>query len=116
MMRRSCSSISRPAGRPERGSVRLSRSERRMARELLQEGEFVEVYVDTPLEVCEARDPKGLYKKARAGQIPDFTGISAPYEEPSRPEITLDTSKLSVEESVKKLLAYLEERGRIRLA
>lgn len=90
------------------------RADRDQVRTLFQDGEFVEVHVKCPLGVCEERDPKGLYKKARAGQIPEFTGISAPYEEPSNPEITLDTSELSVEDSVRRLLAYLEERGRIR--
>lgn len=65
------------------------RSERRMARALLEEGEFLEIFVDTPLEVCEARDPKGLYKKARAGQLPNFTGIGSPYEPPENPELRL---------------------------
>ncbi|MDH4099743.1 MAG: adenylyl-sulfate kinase [Nitrospirota bacterium] len=92
------------------------RADREQVRALFAYGEFVEVHVKCPLDVCEGRDPKGLYKKARAGQIPEFTGISAPYEEPASPEVTLDTSELSVEDSVKKLLAYLEEKGRIRLA
>lgn len=92
------------------------RADREQVRALFTDGEFIEVYVKCPLDVCEGRDPKGLYKKARAGQIPDFTGISAPYEEPSNPEITLDTSELSVEDSVRKLLAHLEEKGRIRFA
>ena len=69
------------------------RSERRMARELLQDGEFIEVFVDTPLEVCEARDPKGLYRKARAGLISNFTGIDSLYEAPEKPELKLDTGK-----------------------
>lgn len=63
------------------------------------------------MATCEGRDPKGLYKKARAGQIPEFTGISAPYEEPEAPEIVLDTAKQSVEESVAALIAYLEGKG-----
>src|SRR5262249_57693368 len=73
------------------------RSERRMARELFQEGEFVEVYVGTPLEVCESRDPKGLYRKARAGLISHFTGIDSDYEVPERAELTLNTSKTAPE-------------------
>lgn len=69
------------------------RSERRMARALLEEGEFLEIFVDTPLEVCEARDPKGLYKKARAGQLPNFTGIGSPYEPPENPELRLPVAR-----------------------
>lgn len=80
-------------------------------RALVEEGEFVEVFVDAPLAVCEERDVKGLYKKARAGIIKGFTGIDDPYEAPLNPEITIDTSKLSLEESVDVLIAYLEKRG-----
>ncbi len=72
---------------------------------------FVEVYVRCDLEVCETRDPKGLYKKARAGLIPEFTGISAPYEAPENPELVVDTSRESLEESATRVIAYLEERG-----
>jgi adenylyl-sulfate kinase len=72
---------------------------------------FVEVFVDAPLEVVEARDPKGLYKKARAGIIKNFTGISDPYEPPETPEIAVHTGRESVEESGAKILAYLEKRG-----
>ena len=81
------------------------------ARALFGQGDFVEVHVSTSLEVCETRDPKGLYRKARAGQIPEFTGISAPYEAPERPELVLDTGVLSVEESVASLIRYLEGKG-----
>lgn len=87
------------------------RSERQMARELIGQGEFVEIFVDTPLEVCEARDPKGLYRKARMGQIPNFTGISSAYEAPENPEIRLETSSQTVEESVEQLIAYLNGSG-----
>ncbi|HLA51561.1 MAG TPA: adenylyl-sulfate kinase, partial [Thermodesulfobacteriota bacterium] len=73
-----------------------------------------EVYVKCPLDVCEQRDTKGLYKKARSGEVKEFTGISAPYEEPLNPEITIDTSKLSVEESTKAILSYLEEKGYVK--
>ncbi len=73
--------------------------------------DFIEVYVQVPLEVAEERDPKGLYKKARAGEIKGFTGIDDPYEEPSKAEIVLPTHELSVEESVLKLLEELESRG-----
>ena len=87
------------------------RADRDAARAIFGEGDFVEVFVSTSLETCEARDPKGLYKKARAGQIPEFTGISAPYEAPERPELVLDTGKLAVPESVAALLRYLEGKG-----
>jgi adenylylsulfate kinase len=72
---------------------------------------FIEIYVKCPLEVCEQRDPKGLYKKARAGQIPEFTGISAPYEEPLQPELVIDTAELNLDESAAKVIQYLEDRG-----
>jgi len=87
------------------------REDRERARSLLKEGEFIEVYVKCPLEVLIKRDPKGLYKKALAGEIKEFTGISAPYEEPEDPEIILETDKETVEESVEKILNYLKERG-----
>jgi adenylylsulfate kinase len=87
------------------------RADRDAARAIFGEGDFVEVFVSTSLETCEARDPKGLYKKARAGQIPEFTGISAPYEAPERPELVLDTGKLAVPESVAALIRYLEGKG-----
>ncbi|MCJ1259898.1 Adenylyl-sulfate kinase [Lignoscripta atroalba] len=72
---------------------------------------FIEVFIDIPLSVAEERDPKGLYKKARAGQIPDFTGISAPYEEPEEPEIRIRSDLCSVEEAVVKIVDYLEGKG-----
>jgi adenylylsulfate kinase len=72
---------------------------------------FVEVHVAAPVEVCETRDPKGLYQKARAGQIPEFTGISAPYEAPLRPELTLDTAELSREQAAAALIDCLKQRG-----
>lgn len=90
------------------------RRDRENARKLQKDGEFIEVYVKCPLDVCEQRDTKGLYKKARAGEVKEFTGISAPYEEPLNPEITIDTSKLSVEESTKAILSYLEEKGYVK--
>ena len=86
------------------------RADRDKAR-AINDGSFVEVYVQCDLAVCEERDPKGLYKKARAGQIPEFTGISAPYEAPENPELVVDTGKETLEESVAKVLAYLEQRG-----
>ena len=72
---------------------------------------FVEVWIDIPVEEAEKRDPKGLYKKAREGKIPEFTGISAPYEEPLKPEIHIRSDKTSVEDSVKQIVGYLEEKG-----
>ncbi len=90
------------------------REDRRNVRKLLGHGEFIEIYVKCSLEVCEARDTKGLYKKARAGEVKDFTGISAPYEEPLNSELTVDSSKLSVEESTRVILNYLEEKGYVK--
>jgi bifunctional enzyme CysN/CysC len=87
------------------------RAERQMARSIVEEGEFIEVFVDTPLEVAEARDVKGLYKKARAGEIENFTGISSPYEEPRAAEIVIDTTKASAEEAADRIVAWLDERG-----
>ncbi|NNC54547.1 MAG: adenylyl-sulfate kinase, partial [Pseudomonadales bacterium] len=72
---------------------------------------FIEIYVDVPLEVAESRDPKGLYKKARAGEIKNFTGIDDPYEAPSNPEIVLNSAELSLQEEVDTLVKLLEERG-----
>ena len=85
--------------------------DRDAVRELAEEGEFVEVFVDAPLEVCEERDVKGLYKKAREGIIKGFTGIDDPYEAPLNPEITIDTSKLSLDEGVNVVFDYLEKKG-----
>ena len=85
--------------------------ERDSVRNLIEEDEFIEVFVDTPLEVCEQRDPKGLYKKAREGEIPNFTGISSPYEAPSKAEIHIQTDKMSLNESVTKIINYLESKG-----
>jgi adenylylsulfate kinase len=89
------------------------RADRDLARGLMGDGEFVEVFVDCPVEVCEQRDPKGLYKKARAGQIPEFTGISAPYETPTSPEITVNTAAQSESESLEVILSFLERNGYI---
>ena len=80
------------------------KSERKMARELVESEEFIEIYVDTPIEECEKRDPKGLYKKARQGKIPNFTGIDSIYEKPTNPELEIDTSKVSLSKAVKKIL------------
>ena len=87
------------------------RADRDQARELIAEGRFVEVFVDCPLEVCEERDTKGLYKKARAGEIKEFTGISAPYEPPFDPEVTVNTAELSIEESAHAVVASLVKTG-----
>ena len=85
--------------------------ERDAVRALVQENEFVEVFVDTPLEVCESRDPKGLYKKARKGEIPSFTGISSPYEAPTKPEIHIVNDNVSIEDVTEQIIDYLEEKG-----
>ena len=85
------------------------RAERRLARELLGEGEFVEVFVDTPLSVAESRDVKGLYKKARAGQLKNFTGIDSPYEPPEHPEVHVDTTKITPDQAAEMLADLLEE-------
>ena len=86
------------------------RAGRDTAREILPEGTFIEVHVDTPLDVCESRDPKGLYQKARAGVIPNFTGISAPYEAPENPEICLKTAGRSIDECAGEVINYLTEQ------
>jgi len=83
------------------------RDDRDMARSILGGDEFVEVFVSCPLEICEARDVKGLYKKARAGEIPDFTGISSPFEEPLKPEITVRTNELNIEEASDIITDYI---------
>jgi len=77
------------------------KSDRAMVRSLVEADEFVEVFVDCPIEICEQRDVKGLYKKARAGEIPDFTGISSPFENPEHPEITIPTSAFTIEDAAK---------------
>jgi adenylyl-sulfate kinase len=88
-------------------------SDRRLVRKLFPAGEFIEVFMDAPIETCESRDPKGLYQKARSGQIKDFTGIDSPYEVPAHPELRLDTSRMSVGDCVEVLIAYLLEREMI---
>ena len=89
------------------------RSERQLARELAEPGEFIEIHVDTPLDVAEARDIKGLYKKARAGEIKNFTGIDSPYEPPEEPEIRVDTIAISAEEAAELILKNLQSLGLI---
>ena len=89
------------------------RAERRMARELVEADEFIEVFVDTPLAVAEQRDPKGLYGKARRGQLTNFTGIDSPYEPPEHPEIRIDTTSTEPDEAAAEIVALLERRGRL---
>lgn len=86
-------------------------AERQLVRDLLPEGEFLEVFVNTPLEICEQRDPKGLYKKARAGEIPNFTGISSVYEAPTHPEIDLPAGDKSLDELVDQCVEALTQRN-----
>lgn len=86
------------------------REERERVRDLFEEGEFIEVYCDCSLETCEERDVKGLYAKARAGLIPNYTGISSPYEAPEQPEIRVHTDTESLDESIDRVLDYLQER------
>ncbi|ABM01091.1 adenylyl-sulfate kinase [Shewanella amazonensis] len=93
--------------------VSPQRAERDLVRALVGEGEFIEVHVATPLTVCESRDPKGLYQKARAGEIKDFTGISSPYEAPVSAELVIDTSEGDLDSQVAKLVDYLISGGYI---
>ncbi|SDH77309.1 adenylylsulfate kinase [Vibrio xiamenensis] len=90
-------------------------SDRAQARELMAEGQFLEVFVDTPLEVCEQRDPKGLYKKARAGEIKNFTGIDSAYEAPVKPEIHLETAGKSIEQCAEQVVSELASMGYLNL-
>lgn len=87
--------------------------DRELARSLVDQEEFVEVYIKCPLEKCEERDPKGLYQKARAGLIQNFTGIDSPYEEPSSPDLVLDTCQFSAEECVENLIQFLEKEKQL---
>ena len=90
------------------------RSERQLARELLEQGEFIEIFVDTPIEVCEQRDPKGLYQKARAGEIKNFTGLDSPYEPPEKPEIHLQAKGKTVEQLTHIVIDWLEQKGYLK--
>ena len=90
------------------------RADRDRNREIQEPRDVVEVFVDCPLEVCEKRDPRGLYAKARAGQIPEFTGVSAPYEPPVEPELVLHTDRESEEESAARVVSHLEANGHLR--
>jgi len=87
------------------------RKDRERVRSLFPHGDFLEIFCDASLDVCESRDPKGLYRRARAGEIGEFTGISSPYEAPVNPELSCDTGCDSVEASVAKVLELLRERG-----
>jgi adenylylsulfate kinase len=87
------------------------RADRDAVRKIMGEGDFIEAWVQASVDTCESRDVKGLYKKARAGEIKDFTGISAPYEEPLKPEVVLDTNGQTVDQSVAALVAYLQKNG-----
>jgi adenylylsulfate kinase len=90
------------------------RRDRDAVRAAFKEGDFLEIFVDAPLEVCEARDPKGLYKKARAGELKGFTGIDDPYEAPAKPELVLDAGTKTAEALADEVIAYLEKTGKIK--
>ena len=92
------------------------RADREAARRIAPHGDFLEIFCDSSLEVCEQRDVKGLYKKARAGEIPEFTGISSPYEPPLRAELVVPTGRLSLDESVDMVVAMLRQRGVLETA
>lgn len=87
------------------------REDRQVARDLVESEEFIEIYVKCSLEECERRDPKGLYEKARKGEIPHFTGISSPYEEPVNPELVIENDQVSIEEAVDQIVGYLKKIG-----
>ncbi|WP_112478462.1 adenylyl-sulfate kinase [Vibrio variabilis] len=89
-------------------------SDRKIARDLVDSSQFIEIFIDTPLDICEARDPKGLYKKARAGEIKHFTGISSAYEEPIAPEIHVKCGEKSIEECAIQIVEYLRENNYIK--
>jgi adenylylsulfate kinase len=89
------------------------RRDRDAVRATMKEGDFIEIFVDAPLEVCEKRDPKGLYKKARAGELKGFTGIDDPYEAPTKPELVLDAGTKSAETLAEEVIAYLKKTGKI---
>jgi adenylylsulfate kinase len=82
--------------------------DRQLVRNMFEPREFIEIFLNCPINICEDRDPKGLYKKARKGEIPDFTGISSPYEVPNDPEIIIETDTMTLDQSVEKILAYLK--------
>ena len=86
------------------------RRDRRIVRKLVEEGDFIEIFCDAPLNVCESRDVKGLYEKARAGEIPEFTGISSPYDTPENPELIVDSGNSTIEECVDEIINFLKEK------
>ena len=90
------------------------REDRDQVREIMADGDFLEVHVSADVETCESRDVKGLYKKARSGEIPNFTGISAPYEAPEKAELVVDSGAQSVEESVAQILGFLQDKGYLK--
>jgi len=87
--------------------------DRELVKNMVQEDEFIEIFIDTPIEICEQRDPKGLYKKARNKEIKEFTGISSPYEKPIDPKIHLQTDKKTIKECVDEIIKYLKQKGYI---
>ncbi|MBT5449963.1 MAG: adenylyl-sulfate kinase, partial [Gemmatimonadetes bacterium] len=89
-------------------------ADRDAVRELMGEGDFVEIFIDTPVEICEERDPKGLYKKARTGEISNFSGISDPYEVPEKPEMIIKTADWTAEEAAVLIIEMLEKSGKIQ--
>lgn len=89
------------------------KADREIVRELSREGEFIEIFVDTPIEICEQRDPKGLYKKARAGEIKNFTGIDSPYEAPVNPEVHIVNHNIAVEDAAQQVVGYLKQHNYI---
>lgn len=91
------------------------RADRNKVRDIMPPGEFIEIFVNASLETCEKRDPKGLYKKARAGEIKNFTGISDPYEAPEKPELVLDSDSKSIDQLADEVIAYLEKQGRLKV-
>jgi adenylylsulfate kinase len=90
------------------------RADRERVRGMVERGDFIEIYCDAPIEVCESRDVKGMYKKARAGQIAEFTGISSPYEDPEHPDLTVETDRLELDECVRQVIGEMERRGLIK--
>ncbi|MDP2505032.1 adenylyl-sulfate kinase [Oceanobacter sp. 3_MG-2023] len=90
------------------------KSNREMVRQMLSGGEFIEVHIDTPIDVCETRDPKGLYKKARAGEIKDFTGIDSPYEAPDAAEICIKNDNISIQDAAQQVIDYLDQHGYLK--
>ncbi|HDH53371.1 MAG TPA: adenylyl-sulfate kinase, partial [Nitrospirae bacterium] len=86
------------------------RKDRDIVRNMVKDGDFIEIYCDCSIEICEKRDVKGAYARARKGEIPEFTGISSPYEEPETPELIIDTGNTSLEESVRRVIEYLKDK------